>query len=66
MGYQGYQQPMMGSNGFVAQPGYVPGTTGFQYTPDQSATPQAAPAAAPAASAASDGKNVTVDATFKA
>lgn len=66
MGYQGYQQPMMGSNGFVAQPGYVPGTTGFQYTPDQSAAPQAAPAAAPAASAASDGKNVTVDATFKA
>lgn len=63
----GYQQPMMPTNGFVAQPGYMPGTTGFQYTPDQTAAaPQAAPAAAPAATASTDGKNVTVDATFKA
>lgn len=65
----GYQAPM-GTNGFVAQPGYMPGTMGYQYNPGMGQpAPQAAPAAAPTAdatAASSDGKNVTVDATFKA
>lgn len=67
MGYQ--QQPMMGSNGFVAQPGYMPNTMGYQYDPNaaqQQPAANPAPAAAPAATASTDGKNVTVDATFKA
>lgn len=65
----GYQQPMMGSNGFVAQPGYMPNTMGYQYDPNaaqQQPAANPAPAAAPAATASTDGKNVTVDATFKA
>lgn len=54
----GYQQPMM-SNGFVAQPGYAPTMAGYQYVPNT-----AAPVADQAATDA--GKDVKVDATFKA
>lgn len=65
-----YQQPMMpgmmGSNGFVQQPGYMPNTMGYAYNPQQVQQPQAPQAAPAAATASTDGKNVTVDATFKA
>ena len=74
-------QPMMGSNGFVQQPGYVPNTMGYAYNPMMQpmmgqpmqqaqqpvAAPQAATGTAPAeATATTDGKNVTVNANFKA
>ena len=61
-------QPWGASNGFVAQPGYTPMTQGFQYDPQAQSQfmnpPTAAPA--PAAATTTDGKTVTVDATFKA
>ena len=71
-GMNPYQQPMMGmmgSNGFVQQPGYMPNTMGYAYNPQQAqAAPQAQanPAVPVATAATTDGKNVTVDSTFKA
>lgn len=68
-------QPMMGSNGFVQQPGYMPNTMGYAYNPMMGQVPQQQPVAAPQAAtgtapaeatATTDGKNVTVNASFKA